>query len=300
MNNTTVLGAALNKAFENKKNDFSTFIWKGEKKKDGEKYSQDSEKIVDMTPERLKECYNHCKKMLHNEDPKHLGRYNVLDEVTDQINKCNVELFLRYLENSYLRRENYIPTPRFKMMLAIRNFISNSEKEAEENNIELDWDKISISNLNGEDFPAEFLSISISDVLNGCIDDLGTFNKQHLTMTFITKMGLWFTKGEENELKGASNIERLKTAKERLHLPEKLNLRISEKGLSYHEMRSMLILPKKQKYSDMTTEQLVTLRNKVLLRFQREVDGHIFSWKKLQRQIEIVAKHKGINLNDVE
>jgi hypothetical protein len=63
-------------------------------------------------------------------------------------------------------------------------------------------------------------------------------------------------------------------------------------------MRAILILPKKQKYSDMTTEQLVTLRNKVLLRFQREVDGHIYSWRKLQKQIELVAKSKGVDLND--
>ena len=297
---TTVLGDALNKALETKKNDYSSFIWKGEKKRDAKEYSQDEEKIIDMTPERLKECYNHCKKMLHNDDPKHLGRYNVLEEVSEQINKCNVELFLRYLENSYLRRENYIPTPRFKMMLAIRDFISNSEQEAEKEGVELNWNEISINNLNGGDFPAEFLSVNISDALDGCIDNLGTFNKQRLTMTFITKMGLWFTKSEENELKGASNIERLKIAKDKLHLPDKLNLRISEKGLSYHEMRSMLILPKKQKYSDMTTEQLVTLRNKVLLRYQREVDSHIYSWKKLQKQLELVARHKGINLNDIE
>ncbi len=297
---TTVLGDALNKALETKKNDYSSFIWKGEKKRDAKEYSQDEEKIIDMTPERLKECYNHCKKMLHNDDPKHLGRYNVLEEVSEQINKCNVELFLRYLENSYLRRENYIPIPRFKMMLAIRDFMSNSEQEAEKEGIELNWNEISINNLNGGDFPAEFLSVNISDALDGCIDNLGTFNKQRLTMTFITKMGLWFTKSEENELKGASNIERLKIAKDKLHLPDKLNLRISEKGLSYHEMRSMLILPKKQKYSDMTTEQLVTLRNKVLLRYQREVDSHIYSWKKLQKQLELVARHKGINLNDIE
>lgn len=297
---TTVLGDALNKALETKKNDYSSFIWKGEKKRDSKEYSQDEEKIIDMTPERLKECYNHCKKMLHNDDPKHLGRYNVLEEVSEQINKCNVELFLRYLENSYLRRENYIPTPRFKMMLAIRDFISNSEQEAEKEGVELNWNEISISHLNGGDFPAEFLSVNISDALDGCIDNLGTFNKQRLTMTFITKMGLWFTKSEENELKGASNIERLRIAKDKLHLPDKLNLRISEKGLSYHEMRSMLILPKKQKYSDMTTEQLVTLRNKVLLRYQREVDSHIYSWKKLQKQLELVARHKGINLNDIE
>lgn len=63
-------------------------------------------------------------------------------------------------------------------------------------------------------------------------------------------------------------------------------------------MRSMLTLPKKQKYSDMTTKQLVTLRNKVLLRLSREIDTHIYNWKRLQKQIELVAKSKNINLND--
>ena len=298
MNNT--LGDALQKAFDAKKNDYSSFVWKGEKRKEGDKYVQEVERIVDMSPERLKECWNHCKKMLYNDDPKNLGRYNVLEEIVSQINKCNVELFLRYLENTYMRREHYTPTPRHTMNLAIRSFMFNSEKEAESKGITLDWKTIPITHLSGEEFPAEFRDISIYDALDGCIGYLGAFNKQHLTMTFITKMGLWFTKAEENELKGAnnSNIERLKIAKERLHLPAKLVLRFSEKGLSYHEMRAILTLPKKQRYSDMTTEQLVTLRNKVLLRLSKEIDGHIFSWKRLQKEIELVARNKGIDLND--
>jgi len=284
MNN--VLGDALQKAMNAKKNDFSSFVWKGEKRKEGDKYVQDSIRIVDMNPEQLRKCYEHCEKMLHNDDPKNLGRYNVLDEVTDQINKCNVELLLRYYENSYLK-DNRKDIRRKSLWIALREFKGN--------NPEIDDCPITeiTSNL-----PSEFGDINISDVMDGCLDYLGAFNKQHLTMTFITKMGLWFTKAEENELKGNSNAERLKIAKEKLHLPEKLNLKFSEKGLSYHEMRAILILPKKQKYSDMTTEQLVTLRNKVLLRFQREVDGHIYSWRKLQKQIELVAKNKGINLND--
>ena len=296
MNN--VLGDALQKAMNSKKNDFSSFIWKGEKRKEGDKYVQESEKIMDMDEKRLKECWNHCEKMLRNDDPKHLGRYNVLEEINEEIEKCNVELFLRYLENKYLVRDNYNPTPRFKMMIAIKEFIKNSNEEAESRGISLDWKTLSVNHLSNGNFPTEFQDINISDALEGCIDQLGAFNKQHLTMTFITKMGLWFTKSEENELKGNSNMEKLKSAKERLNLPSKLVLRFSEKGLSYHEMRAILTLPKKQKYSDMTTEQLVTLRNKVLLRLSKEIDSHIYSWKRLQKQIELVAKSKGINLND--
>ena len=285
-----VLGDALQKALDAKKNDYSNFVWKGEKRKDGDKFVQESERIVDMSPDRLKECWKHCEKMLYSEDNKHLGRYNVLDEVTDQVNKCNIELLLRYFENTYQKRENIPSTKRFSLMVSLRQLMSNNTEIS-------DWSIVPISYIS-EGLPDEFKDISIADVLDGCTDNLGAFSKQHLTMTFITKMGLWFTKSEENELKCNSNTERLKLAKERLHLPSKLVLRFSEKGLSYHEMRAMLTLPKKQKYSDMTTEQLVTLRNKVLFRLSREIDGHIYSWKRLQKQIELVAKQKNIDLND--
>lgn len=289
-----VLGDALQKALDAKKNDFSSFIWKGEKRKEGDKFVQESEKIADMSPERLKECWIHCEKMLRNDNPKNLGRYNVLEEVTSQINKCNTELLLRYFENTYQTRENQSSTKRFSLMISLRQLMSNNPEIS-------DWSKVPISYIS-DNLPDEFKDISILDVLDGCTDNLGVFNKQRLTMTFITKMGLWFSKYEEKELNNISNsnTERLKVVKERLHLPSKLVLRLSEKGLTYHEMRAMLTLPKKQKYSDMTTEQLVTLRNKVLLRLSREIDGHIFSWKRLQKQIELVAKSKGINLNDVE
>lgn len=290
MNKNNVLEVAYKKALETKKNDYSSFIWKGEKKKEGEKYVQENERIADMSPERLKACYNHCERMLHNDDSHHLGRYNVLDEVTDQLNKCNVELLLRYYENSYMHNESRADIKRKSLWISLRQLMANNPEIT-------DWTQVPITQIS-TDLPSEFHDINIADVMDGCIDYLGAFDKQHLTMTFITKMGLWFTKAEENELKGTSNTERLKIAKERLRLPEKLNLRFSEKGLSFHEMRAMLVLPKKQKYADMTTEQLVTLRNKVLLRFQREVDGHIYSWKRLQKQIELVAKSKGVNLND--
>ena len=289
MNNT--LGDALKKALDAKKNDYSSFVWKGEKRKEGDKYVQDSKRLIDMSPGELIKCYNHCERMLYSDNPKHLGRYNVLEEVNDQINKCNVELLLRYFENSYKKNDNRSPTPRTTLNLNLRKLKSNNPE------IE-DWSKISVTQIT-EDLPVEFHQINIEDLLDGCIGYLGAFDKQHLTMTFITKMGLWFTKAEENELKGEknSNVERLKIAKERLHLPEKLILRFSEKGLSYKEMRAILTLPKKQRYSDMTTDQLLTLRDKVLLRFQKEVDNHIYSWKKLEKQILLVAREKGIDLN---
>lgn len=296
MNN--VLGDALQKALDAKKHDYSNFIWKGEKIKTGDKYEQKSIRLVDMTDDELKKCYNHCKKMLNNDNPKHLGRYNVLEEVNEQINKCNIELFLRYCENTYLKNERNA-LPRRDLYYSLRQFMENVNKsmiEAGRDEIE-DWSTVPMSQASSN-LPEEFENINISDVIDGCIDCLGAFDKKHLTLTFITKMGLWFTKGEEGELKASSNFERLKLAKEKLHLPDKLILKFSEKGLSYHEMRAVLNIQKKQKYSDMTNEQLVTLRNKILLRFQREVDNHIYSWKRLQKQIELVARSRELNLNE--
>ena len=288
----TTIGDALQKALDEKKNDFSKFIWKGEKKKIGKKFVQEVELMQDMTPERLKECWNRCKVMLNNGEPGKLGRYNVLEEINSQINKCNVELLLRYFENVYLPRVGAESIKRFSLMINLKKFMLNNSDYTD------DWSTVLVSEITSKDLPAEFKSINVEEVIEGCTDSLGVLDKQHLTLSFITKMGLWFTKAEESELKGTSNVERVKTAKLQLHLPQDLVLKFSDKGLSYHEMRAMLLLQKHHKYSDMTTEQLTTLRNKVLLRFQREVDGHIYSWRKLQKQIELVAKSKGIDLND--
>ena len=288
MNNT--LGEALTKALAAKKNDYSDFTWKKEKVKVDGKMEQESIRMIDMDKEQLIECYNHCNKMLYNEDPRNLGRYNVLEEINDQINKCNIELLLRYYENSYKRNENRQSIPRSALNIDLRKLKANNAE------IE-DWSTVKISSVS-ENIPVEFHNISVSDLLDGCIGYLGAFDKKHLTMRFITKMGLWFTKTEEGELKANSNVERLALAKERLHLPEKLLLKFSDKGLSYHEMRAMLVLPQKQKYSDMTTEQLVTLKDKMLPRLQKHIDGHIFNWKKLQRQLYLVARQKGFNIND--
>jgi hypothetical protein len=35
-----------------------------------------------------------------------------------------------------------------------------------------------------------------------------------------------------------------------------------------------------------------------LPRLLKEIDSHIFNWKRLQKQIEIIARHAGIDLND--
>ena len=120
----TVLGDALQKAGVNES---SNFVWKGEKRKEGDKYVQDSKRFVDMTPEELAKCYKHCDIMLWNDDPKHLGRYNVLEEVLEQINCCNVELLVRYYENSYMHDDTRKPIKRYALSLDLRKLMYNNE-----------------------------------------------------------------------------------------------------------------------------------------------------------------------------
>ena len=61
----------------------------------------------------------------------------------------------------------------------------------------------------------------------------------------------------------------------------------------------MLTLRSK-KYSDLTTDQLLTLRNKVLFRFEDEIDYHISQWEERIRQLKIVAAEKKINLEETK
>ena len=53
---------------------------------------------------------------------------------------------------------------------------------------------------------------------------------------------------------------------------------------------------KSKKYSDLTTDQLLTLRNKVLYRFLDEIDYHINQWEERIEQLEKVANLKGFSL----
>ena len=122
-------------------------------------------------------------------------------------------------------------------------------------------------------------------------------------MKFITKLGVWFTDKEMNDLleKDANgNVRnRIDVIKERHNLKQNVKLKVSQTGLSYSELRAMLNL-KSKRYSELTTEQLLTLRSKVLFRFQDEIRYHMRQWNERVKHIEEVANFKGIKLEKVE
>lgn len=293
----TVLGDKMKEALEQSVNNIENFVWKGPKKEINGQRAQESVRMVDATPEQLKDWYKHCQSMLYSTNKKYPGRYVLRDIVEEQRMKCNVELYLRWLENKFQTdypevRKAY---PRFLYLQDIRNVLRENEDAISKE----EYATTPISTItNG--IPTEFRDVSIASVIDGCLDTLGLMDKSHISLKFITKLGVWFTDKEMNDLleKDANgNVRnRIDVIKERHNLKPVIKLRPNFKGLHYSELRAMLNMKPAKKYSELTTDQLVVLRDKVLFRFEEEIEFHISQWKEIIRQLEMVANSKGFSL----
>ena len=291
-----ILGEKLTQAISNKESSIENFVWKGPKKEINGVRVQEEIKLIDATPEQLKQFYAHCQSMLYSEDKKNPGRKILLNIIKDQRQKCNAELYLRWLENKYLTNipEQRVVYPRFLYVKDIR--------EALELNIETikkeDYSTTPITILTSG-VPMEFRDVTINDVILGGVDLLGLFDRSHLSLSFITKMGVWLTDKEMNELlerdENGKARNRIEVIKERFNLRKDINLYPNEHGLSYNELRAMLNL-KTKKYSELTTDQLVVLRDKVLFRFEDEVRFHISQWEDIISKLKQVATIKNVDL----
>ena len=280
------------------KRNVNNFIWKGPKREIAGMRVQSEVKLMDATPEQLKDFYKHCISMLYSTDKQNPGRYVLKDIVKDQINKCNTELCLRWLENKYMHDDKREAHPRFVICKLLRDYLDSNKDILDKN-----WKNTLVFPDVFKTCPQEFQDVLIDNVLNGCLDTLGIFDRRHLSLNFITKLGVWFTQPElleltEKDPKTGKNRDRLDVIRERLGLKASTKIRINQgKGLTYTELRAMLTL-KSKKYSDLTTDQLLTLRNKVLYRFSDEIDYHISQWEERIEQLEKVANLKGFSLID--
>lgn len=292
MNNQ--LQKKLTEALENKENDINLYVWKGPKIDMNGTRVQESIKLVDATPEQLQEFYNHCQSMLYSTDRDNPGRLVLLDIIKDQRERCNTELYLRYVENAYLS-DNRPKIQRFTYLNSIKTFMDNNKELFPREKL----GEILITSVTGG-VPDDFKSLTIDYVLDGLLDKLGVLSKKHLTLSFLLKLGLWFTPQEKREFD--EEVEQTgKTVseiiKERCGLKANTKLRIIPKGLfNYKEFRAMITL-KNKKYSEMTTDQLLTLRNKVLFALEDEVEFHAKSWVEREKQILKVAESRGIELD---
>lgn len=282
----SILKEKLNEAMLSKKNDINSFIWKGKKVKVGESFIQEEIKLVNASPEQLKEWYKYCEVMLYNTSKDVPGRYLVLESIHDQRKRCNAELCLRQLESA---EENKIP--RYKLNLQIQDLLSAEGNES------LSAKDLTLGDVSNID--CEYEDIPLNLIIEGCIDKLGVFNRKYLKLSFILKQGLWLTQQEINDLtehdENGEVRNRLDIVRERLNINKNIEFKINTKGLSYSQLRAMLQL-KNKKYSEMTTEQLKTLRNRILFNLENEIKHHILQWENRKMQLEIVAKQKGINL----
>ena len=136
----------------------NTFIWLEKREKQGDEVIQKEKKLIDMTSEELNNCYEHCKKMLYNQSSETPGRYVVLTNISDQKDRCGVELFLRWLDKE---RE----MSRYSLLQTLNVFIENNKELFKNNQLFLD------NIFNG--VPDQFLSLPITLVMDGCLDRLG-------------------------------------------------------------------------------------------------------------------------------
>ena len=282
----------LMEAIEAKNNDIKLFVWKLARKADG---TQEEIRLVDATPEQLSKFYKHCQSMLYSNDKLNPGRYVLLDIIEEQRRKCNVEIFLRKLESGAICADGQ-PFPRHLYIQDLRAYMNAHKSEFPSNELK----NISIASCTGG-LPREFERISIEEVLDGGLDQLGYFDNKHITFSFILNMGVYLTPAEMKEFdekdKDGNTRSKLEVIKERLNIKSTVRLTVKPTGLNYSELRAMITL-KPKKYSELTTDQLMVLRNKVLFRLENEVLFHIDQWEERMRQLRLVAESRGITLDD--
>ena len=283
----TAIEDAYNKACELRANDISSFVWKGPKVNG----VQEEIKLIDASYDQLRKYYKHCTEMLYNTDSKNPGRKTLLDIVNDQIQRCRAELLIRWFRSEKQYTTN-------NCLEDLRVVIANNREQLTNETIKV----IPISTImNG--LPIEYERVPISLVMDACLDSLGQFDNSHLTLNFIVKMGLWFTQQEMQKpvsdgglyVKDSNTgkaVNRLEVVTKELRLNPSIVLRIKDTGLTYSEFRSMCRL-KRDKYANLTTDQLKLLSNKVLYRFQDQCEAQAKQWLDKIEEINKVAAAKG-------
>lgn len=284
MSGNTEFAEKLKTAIDNGNFYARTYVWKGKKEKnDDGTYTQEVVNLIDATEEQLRRFYQHCISMLYNQDHKNPGRRPLLELIQGQKDRCGVELFLRESDAE--------GTSRFTIKESIMQSIRYSGLSQD-----------AIKNIPLSDFVTvkdQYKLLPVKLVQEGCIQKLGKFDKSHLTLTFILKQGLRLTEQEEIELTEHtdSGMKRnyIDVVKERLNIGDHMKLKMDSKGLTYGQLRAMLNL-KPRYYNEFTTEQLRTLRYRMLLSLEEDIMFHIDQWEARISQLKEVAELKGVIL----
>lgn len=241
-------------------------------------------KLIDASVEDLRKWYKHCYEMLHNVSPWNPGKFIVRENIHRTWDSCNTELFVRYILHEC---ETDIKTKK-----DILDYI-NKQRAASEKDILND----SIASIfNG--VPPIFEKVTVNRLMDACFDKLDVLNKKMITDKFILAQGIWLTDEEKIELTEVGKARnRMEVIKERLCLNPDIKLRVSPTGLSFTEFRSLVQLSSLPKISSLTTIALKTLRDKILLLLDNDLDYHINKWSTLMSNIQRVADARNIEIN---
>lgn len=260
------------------------YVWKGRKlRSETGETTQEVVNLMDASEEQLKRFYAHCNSMLYNPDHKNPGRRPLLVIIQQQRNQCGVELFLRDQESKGISRYSIIEST---------NKVIRDSGITQEELKQYTLGKFVV-------VPSEYSDLPIKLVQDGCLQKLGKFDRSHITLTFILKQGLRLTAEEEKELteydEKGNQIPYVDVVRQKQNIGDHMKLKMNPKGLTYAQLRAMLSL-KPRNYSELTTEQLRTLRNRILFSLEDDVLFHINQWEERIQQIVEVAELKGINL----
>jgi hypothetical protein len=281
-----------------------SYIWKDAKLICGASKVQNETRLIDMDQEQLQTCYTHCKNMLYNTDPKNLGRMIVLDTISKQLDCCGAELALRYFISLTDSNGKYLYTADSLLMDLHSWTRSIPDYDPKENYRLQDFVEV----------PAEYQGVSIELLMKACRDGLGNLDHSKITKTFIyDRLGLYLTTDElyaidkDLEDHGMDPNKITLAAKIENHVKFPLGLsgveiKINPKGLTGEEFKDMVNLKKLKgykycKYSALTSNQLKTLRYKVLFELEERTLYQIKTWKTIMQQIEEVAKYKHYKLS---
>lgn len=274
----TEFGAKLKEAITAKDNDINNLVWKDK--------TGATVRLMDLTQNELKRYHRHCEQMLTNRDIYKPGKLVIRENIQKCWDSCNAELFVRYLLHEC---DTDIRTSK-----DLLDFINSQRKN---NNVSVE-DSISVL-FTG--LPPIYEKITVGKLMDVCFDKLDVLNKKMITDKFIIAQGIWLTDEEKKDLteieESGKARNRMEVIKERLCLNPDIKLRICPTGLTFAEFRALIQLSDLPKISSLSTIALKTLRDKILLLLDNDLDYHINKWSKIKKDIERVAEYKNWNLD---
>ena len=273
------LGDKLVKAFEDKENDINSWIWLRE--------NGTTARLLDLDAGELQNIYNHTLDMLYRKTNYKYGKYEVRKNIQNMYLACNAELFHRYISHD-------TTLDLFKTNKNILDYINTFKEQTGANNDS----SLSVAFSN---IPKEYENLTIGDLLSACLDTLYPISRKIISNQFIMSLGIWFTNEDKKDLTEFDENGNLrpwiKVMKERLFIDGGF-FKVTPSGLSYNELRALLNIQDNTRVSALPTFTLKTLRDKILLILDNNLEYHIKKWNTIKSRIEKVAEYKGWHLTN--